>query len=351
MKNNLESLCVLRLSAIGDVTNCLATIKALKGALPDTRISWVIGKTEAALIGDTPDIEFIIFDKARGLSAYLELRRELSGRRFDALLMMHASMRANLASLAISAKRKLGFDKARARDFQWLFSNERITPIANPHVIDGFLQFTNLIAGRELTPVWGIDSPTSATASIEQRLGNISAYAVISPCSSERARNFRNWPSERYASMIDYMADRYAIPTVLSGGNTERERQAGNAICSQAQSKPINLIGETSLPQLYVLLAKARLLISPDSGPMHIAVSAGTPAIGLFATSNPARTGPARRRELVVSHYDEALQKYLDKTIDTARWGERVRHPEAMLLVDSASVRERIDQCLGASNG
>ncbi|MGB7397074.1 MAG: glycosyltransferase family 9 protein, partial [Candidatus Macondimonas sp.] len=118
-----ENLCLLRLSALGDVTHLLPIIHTLRRHWPQTRLTWVIGKLEARLVGDLPGVEFIVFDKGAGWRGYRDLHRQLTGRRFDQALIMQVALRANLASLAIRAPLRIGFDRARAKDGHRLFIN------------------------------------------------------------------------------------------------------------------------------------------------------------------------------------------------------------------------------------
>ena len=138
-------LCIVRLSAIGDVCNTVPVVRAIQRALPQSSITWVIGKTEHALLSGLEGVQFVVLDKSRGFRAFLELRQQLAGQHFDLLLHMHASLRANLVSLFVSSKIRLGFDRARARDFQWLFCNKYIDAIDRQHVVDGFFEFSNAI--------------------------------------------------------------------------------------------------------------------------------------------------------------------------------------------------------------
>jgi len=126
-----ESICVIRLSAIGDTCHALAVVRAIQDTWPETRITWIIGKTEAGLMADIPEIEFIIFDKNKGRKAYADVSAQLKGRQFDVALCMHASMRANWLCRSINTPLRLGFDFKRARDFQWLFTNRRIKAVEN----------------------------------------------------------------------------------------------------------------------------------------------------------------------------------------------------------------------------
>ncbi len=344
-----ETVCILRLSAIGDVCNAQAAIMALKNAAPDTRLTWIIGKTEASLVGDTPGIEFIIFDKSRGLAAYRDLKRQLRGRRFDALLMMHASMRANLASRMIRADRRIGFDKARAKDFQFLFSNERIDARQCQHVLDGFLQFVEQLGVSNPRPNWAIVNSDESTMTQYIDRTDSRPVVLISPCTSQRSRNFRNWSAANYAAICDYVVWKFKARVFLTGGGSELEQEYSDEISARCAEAPLSLIGKTGLKELYALIKAADLLICPDSGPLHMAVAAGTPVVGLYASSNPARTGPYRSRELVANSYAEAARKYLDKDVAELAWGERIRDPNVMSQISPEQVVAKIDQAFAAS--
>ena len=134
-----QNICVVRLSAIGDTCHTLAVVRRLQDNWPDAAITWIIGKTEAALMAGIDDVELIIFDKSKGRHAYDDVQRQFEGRRFDIALCMHASMRVNLLCRALPSDVRLGYDKARARDFQWLFTNQRVPPAAEQHVLDAML--------------------------------------------------------------------------------------------------------------------------------------------------------------------------------------------------------------------
>src|SRR5690606_18824991 len=136
-----SDLCLIRLSAIGDTCHTVPVVRALTRAWPATRLVWVIGKTEHSLMRGLEGVHFEVLDKSRGVAGLADLRRRLAGRRFPLLLHMHASMRANLASLAARADIRLGFDRARARDYQWHFCNAHLPPRAQQHVMDGLFEF------------------------------------------------------------------------------------------------------------------------------------------------------------------------------------------------------------------
>lgn len=339
-----KSVCVVRLSAIGDTCHALAVVRSIQDNWPETRISWIIGKTEASLLGDIPEIEFIIFDKSAGFSAYRKLRRKLKGRRFDVALCMHASLRANLIIPLIPSRHKIGFDRARARDYQWWFTNRRIAARPRPHALDSMAQFAEFIGVRRRQLRW--DIPLSAThREFAARFIDPEKPALlISPCSSDRARNFRNWSAENYAAAANYARDKYGCQIVLTGGASAEELEYGQTISTLCGNQAVNLIGRTTLKQLLALIRAATAVLCPDSGPAHMATAAGTPVIALFATSNPQRTGPYLSQQLVVNAYPEAVERFLGKDVAQIRFGRRVRHPGATGLIRLWEVKNKLDR-------
>ncbi len=343
-----ESICVIRLSAIGDCCHTLAVVRSIQSAWPSTKITWVIGRTELSLLEGVDGVEFIIFDKSRGWRAHLDVRSQLQGRRFPILLHMHASMRANLASRMIRAKLRLGYDRARARDSQWLFTNARIPAMPEQHVLDGMFSFIEYLGLTERDHVrW--DIPISDA---DRQFGNdVCAAAgptcIISPCSSQRFRNFRNWTVENYVALVDYLHDTYGANVVLTGGPTDIEKEYGDRIAAGAAGPITNLIGDTSLKRLLAVIDGASLVVCPDSGPAHMATTVGTPVVGLYATSNRRRTGPYFSQHLVADRYPEAIRQEFGKDVGEVAWGQRVRDPDAMNLITLDDVTTKVDLVLG----
>ena len=339
-----DSLCVVRLSAIGDTCHALAVIRNLQDNWPQTSITWIIGKSEAALHAGLDGVEFITFDKSRGSAAYRDLKQALDGRRFDAALCMHASWRVNRLIRLLPANLKLGFDFRRARDFQWLFTNARIPAAPGEHSLEAMMGFARALGAATQPLRWDIPVSDADRAFAEGHCRY--PTVVISPCSSQRSRNYRNWSIERFAGVARYAQTRFGCRVLVTGGGSDLEREYGEQIAASVGADIRNLVGQTSLKQSFAIFQEADVVISPDSGPAHMATAAGTPVIGLYATSNPDRTGPIVSRRLTVNRYPEALSKYLGKSVDEVRWGRRVRHPDAMELIEVADVTEKIDLVL-----
>lgn len=343
------SLCIIRLSAIGDTCHTVPVVRALQDTWPGTRLTWIIGKTEHSLLKGLEGVEFIVLDKGLGWRGYAAVHRALRGRRFDALLHMHASARANLVSLLVRSPLRIGFDRARARDQQWLFTNTKLPARRERHVMDGLFEFAELIGVTQpAEPRWDIPVAAEDVAAIAPHFAEGGPTLVISPCTGQRFRNYRNWRVDWYAEIADYAAQRYGARVLLTGGNTAIEQSYGRDITAMAKSKPHNLIGQTSLKQLIAVLRHASVVLCPDSGPAHMATAVGTPVVGLYATSNRHRTGPYFSQSLVVDKYPEAVEREFGRPIETLRWGERVRDPAAMSLITVADVVPKLDAAFAA---
>ena len=335
-----EKICVVRLSAIGDTCHALAVVRRIQDNWPDAKITWIIGKTEAQLMADIPDIEFIIFDKSKGRQAYKDVRLGLDDSSFDIALCMHASLRANFIYRSIRAPIRLGFDRKRAKDFQWLFTNRRIDAEHGVHALEAMMSFASTIGAGPQPIRWEIPLSEDAREFAADYKSPNKPLVVISPCSSNRSRNFRNWSVASYAKAIEHLISK-SCRVVLTGGPSALEIEYGEALSANGVAD--NLVGKTSLKELAALIDAADLVICPDSGPAHMATAFGTPVLGLYATSNPDRTGPFASNELTANRYPDAALKYLGKPVEKLRWGQRVRHPEAMDLITVADVTGKID--------
>lgn len=344
-KNNPpRSICVMRLSAIGDVCHTVPVIRTLQHYWPYTKITWIIGKAEYSLVKGLPDIEFIIFDKSKGMRAFWDLKSQLKGRDFDLLLHLQEALRSSIATLFIKATTKLGYHKKDCQDYQWLFTNTQIELKPRIHYMERLLLFTDALGLSPPKIEWNIPVNNKDTAQAKSLMPQNKPFVVISPCSSVRKNNYRNWTPEKYRKIAEIIENKFNHAVVITGGNSELEKEFGNHIEYNAKVPVTNLVGKLNLKQLLVILKEASAVISPDSGPAHMANTVGTPVIALFSTSNPDFTGPYNNRDWIVNRYPDALQKYLNLTIDSAAWGQRVRTPEAVDLITIDDVVEKLEK-------
>lgn len=343
---DINSLCIVRLSAIGDVTHMVPIIHSIHKFRPHIKITWIIGKTEHQLLSDLKNVEFILFDKNRGLGAYTDILQQLNRRSFDVVFAAQVSLRANILTALLRAKRKIGFDRQRSKDLHSLVINECIEP-ANEHVLDSFFQFVERIGISHRTLDWSI--PISAgdeQFAIDHLPANVPLLA-ISPCSSHK---LRNWSVQGYAEVANYAHDKFQMQTVLLGGPSELELEYGENISRLLKHKPINLIGKDTLKQLLATIQRVTILVSPDSGPAHIATCVNTPVIGLHAASNSKRSGPYLSQMHCVDKYAEAAQLEYGKTLDALKWGTKIEKAGIMDLITPNDVIIKLDQFMQKHN-
>jgi len=288
-------------------------------------------------------VEFITVDKRAGFAARRDLRARLRGRRFDVLLHMQLSLRASLLSLQVPAAVRLGFDRARARELQWLFTNARIAPRSREHVLDSFLGFLDALGIHERTPRWDVPLPSAALSYAEKLIPDARPTLVISPCSSHSRRN---WRPEGYAAVADHAVRRHGMRVILAGGPTAQERAAGAQIEQAAHVPLVNQIGRDTLPQMLALLSRATALLTPDSGPAHMATMVGTPVIGLYAATNPARSGPYLSQRWCVDAYPQAARRYRGRDPQQLPWTEKIEAPGVMDLIQVPQVTGKLDELL-----
>ncbi|SBV35166.1 Glycosyl transferase family 9 [uncultured Stenotrophomonas sp.] len=334
-------LCLLRLSALGDVTHVLPLVHTLQQGLPGTELHWVIDKAGHKLLDGLPGVSFHVYDKNSGLAGMRALRRELPAGGFGGLLQMQVAFRANVLSAFIPARRRIGYDKSRSKDLHGLFINERIPDRPGIHVLDAIGSFCEPLGLKQTDVAWDLATPPEAHVwARAQWEDDGRPVLMISPCSSHARRN---WHAGRYAAVADHAAAR-GWKVVLCGGRSELERSTTDAILAAMREPALDLVGKDTLKQLPALLARANLLVTPDSGPMHIANAVGTKVLGLHAASNPERSGPYSDRRYCVDRYDDAARRFLHKPASALKWGAKVEFDGVMDLVtvdDAVAAFER----------
>lgn len=340
-----RKVCLLRLSAIGDCCHAVPLLRSLQLAWPYTSFTWVIGSTEAKLMRLLPGVEFIEVNKREGLKGLRALRRRLRHRRFDLLLNLQHSLRASAASLCIPARRHIGFARADSRELQWLVTKENIDPTGRVHVADGFLAFADAMGVWQRAIHRSLPVPAEARARAHWLIPGEQPTLVISPCSSHA---LRNWSAERYAAVADHAASRLGMRVLLCGGRSATERAMADAIISHAVSGITDLTGRDTLLELQAVLERATVLLSPDSGPVHMANLANTPVIGLYAATRLARSGPHGAAQWSVDAYDEAARRFLGKSADSLPWRRKIEVPGVMDLITVDQVTAKLDQLMAA---
>lgn len=337
-------IAIVRFSALGDVVMVSAAVRALQRSLPAATITWITSPLAYALLKDMESVHFEVMEKPRSLADYRAFYRTFRHRRFDVVLAMQANLRINLLYPALHAPVKIGFDRTRAREGQWLFCNRRI-PFRDTHLVDSFLSFVETLTGKPSTAIWGLPVDESdATWARDQLHALPKPWVAIHPHASKAERN---WLPERYAEVVKEAVSRWQCGIVFTGGNSKTEQALCEQLSQLAPGHTLNLCGKTSPKQLAALLSQVDVLIAPDTGSVHIARAVDTPVIGLYAVASTKLTGPYQQLDYCVDRYPQAVKKYLCKDTDQIAWNTRVHHPDAMSLIEVADVIRQLQKLLG----
>jgi heptosyltransferase I len=299
------SIVIVMLSALGDAVHVLPVANALRRRWPDTRITWIIQPVPHALVrGHSAIDEFIVFRRRHGVDAwrsYIELQESLRGRRFDLALALQVYLKAGLITALVPATTKLGFDRARARDMNWVFTTQRVRARPPGHVQDQYFEFLEHI-GVDPEPVeWKLqpdDAERAAQAEFFSKLDRPVCAVVVATSKPKK-----NWAPDRYARLLEIIERDHGLQPVLVGGPARFEQRAADRIMASSRAHIISELGD-DVRRLLWLLDGARLVISPDTGPLHIARALDVPVVGLYGYTNPKRYGPYRRfTDLIVDGY------------------------------------------------
>ena len=339
-----KNICIIRLSALGDVSHAVPVLRAIQKAWPQARITWICGRLEHKLLSLLDGVRFVVVDKRAGLGGYRRLMRELAGERFDVLLQMQTSTRANLTGACVRAEIKLGWDKARAREFHQWFMTDAVPEAPFQHQVQGHLSFARTLGLDADEPTWDFPVGEAEAEFARSMIHEGQRTLVLSPCSSHPARN---WRADRYAAVADHAVRDLGMRVILSGGPSNTEREFGQAIEASMTKPVINMIGRDTLPQLVALMQRAAIVLSPDSGPAHLANAMGTPVVGLHASTWSRRSGPYDSLRLCVDKFPEAARRFRGKEPEELRWGTRIEDPGVMDLIEVEEVLERLEAAAG----
>ncbi len=304
-----DNICIVMMSAVGDAVHVLPVINALKRANPKTRITWVLQPGPAGLVrGHRSVDEIIIFDRAKGWRAFADVRAALAKRSFDLVINLQVYFKAGIVTAFTHAPIKLGFDRSRARDFNWLFTNRKIPKQPVQHVQDQYFEFLYALGVSPEPVEW--DFGPNAAERAWQREFSASTDRPIASIVIATSKAEKDWLPERWAEVADALYDKFGMQVVLVGGKSERELTAERIVMERARHKPRSELG-SGLRKLVAILDASSLVLSPDTGPLHMSVALDRPVISLLGYTNPKRTGPYRKfKDLIIDAYGEPGEDY-----------------------------------------
>jgi heptosyltransferase I len=304
-----DNICIVMMSAVGDAVHVLPVINALKRANPKTRITWVLQPGPAALVrGHRSVDEIIVFDRARGWRAFAHVRSELAKRKFDLVINLQVYFKAGLVTGFTRAPVKLGFDRSRARDFNWLFTNRKIPAHPVQHVQDQYFEFLSALGVSPEPVEWDL-GPREDEREWQRRFTSTIRRPIASIVVAT-SKPEKDWIPDRWVEVADALYEQFGMQIVLVGGKSEREAAAARIIMEKAKYEPRSELG-SGLRNLVSILDSSALVLSPDTGPLHMSVALNRPVISLMGYTNPKRTGPYRKfHDLIIDAYGDPGEDY-----------------------------------------
>ncbi|MEN6374943.1 MAG: lipopolysaccharide heptosyltransferase I [Smithella sp.] len=294
------NILIVKLSAIGDVIHTLPSLAVLRKLYPDAHITWVVEEAAAGLMKNHPLLDAVLISRRKSWIKSLrkgefsrplrEVRAffgELRQRPYDLVIDFHGLLKSAMIVLLSGGKRKLGYDSMQ--ELSGLFYNEKIPEDMNKHAVDRYLDFPRYLGAKIEKVQFILPSDNAAETRIQSllekyRLAN-KKFIVVNPVAYWETKL---WDDEKFAGLADLIKTKLNIEVVFTGS----EQESIEKISAQMKNKAVNLVGETTLPELAYLYKKALMLITTDSGPMHLAAAVGTPVVALFGPTDPQRTGP-----------------------------------------------------------
>ncbi|HEX5581796.1 MAG TPA: glycosyltransferase family 9 protein [Gemmatimonadaceae bacterium] len=299
----LDRVAIVMLSAVGDSVHVLPVVTALRRHRPDMHLTWMIQRGPLSLVEGHPSVsEFVTVEPtAAGLARY---RREMRDRSFDLVIDLQVALKGGLVTALTPARAKLGFDRARARDLNWLFTTHRIPPHPRQHVQDQYFEFLDALSVPHEPVTWQLGPRPDERPWQREFLSRFDRPIAAVVCGTSSPD--RDWLPERWAAVCDALDADYGLQPVLVGGPSDRERATAAEVRRLARhSAPVDALG-SGLRKLVSILDGSALVLSLDTAPLHISVALDRPVVSLMSQADPKRTGPYRRfRDLVVNAFAE----------------------------------------------
>jgi lipopolysaccharide heptosyltransferase I len=341
-------LLVVRLGSLGDIVHALPAVSSLRAAWPQARLDWLVEARWQELIELNPDISNVIPVDTRGWRRALlrpstwrsltGLQETLRRANYEAAIDFQGLYKSALLARLSRAPRRLGFAKGFLKEAGAArFYTEPVRPPENTHVIEMNLAVARAAGARESPAQFPLPTTGEDEAAVEQMLAThrLRDFVILSPGGGWGSKC---WPVERYALVHNSLARERGWRTVVNAGPGE-ESLASEFMVRARVTRPVHLT--LSLRQLVALTRRARLLISGDTGPLHLAAALGTPVVGLYGPTDPVRNGPYSPRAVVLHHREQATITYKHED----------KPSPALLAITVEEVIAAVNRCLEGSGG
>ncbi len=287
---------LVRLGSLGDIIHALPSAAALRDTLPGAQIDWAVEAKWKRLLEGNPDLSNVVVVSRSSAAGFAQTLRRLRSAKYTCVVDFQALYKSALLAFATRAPRRIGFTSSYAREgLAALFYTDRLNP-RGPHKVDHNLTLAECAGARRSTPRFPlvIHSEDEEEVSCALAARNLGEYFVLNPGGGWVSKC---WPAERYGELHRRLSKKLGVRGVVSFGPGE-EKLPEEVISAAGSLPPIAL--PLGLGPLMALLKQAKLVISADTGPLHLASALGAPVVGLFGPTDPSRNGPYSPRDVVV---------------------------------------------------
>jgi predicted lipopolysaccharide heptosyltransferase III len=299
--SGIKKILIIRLRRIGDIIMTTPAISALRKAFPDAFISYVVEKPYRELVEGHPELDkVIVLERKQGARDFFRLIRIIRREKYDAILDLHGGPRASLITLFSKAKLKIGY-RIKYRNFIYHIKLARKPETGQLHSVESHINFVRALAVDIKSPP-PLNLPHARKGDVEKvkkiiKENRLEEFKIIT-IHIGAGNEFRDWGTDNWIKLIDFLAKRPDVKTVLIGGH--EDKQAEEEILKKSKRSPLSLVGKLNLRELRELISHSSLFVGSDSGPMHIAASTSTPIVALFGPTLPANFSPWQARSFLI---------------------------------------------------
>lgn len=337
MSANPRRVLIVKLSAIGDVLHTLPAAVALRRALPEAEIAWAVEGRSRELLEGHPAVDRVIRLRRRWLTsppAVWDIRKTLQAYAPDVTIDAQGLLKSGVLSWLSGAGMRIGYAAPEAREGSAAFATHRVAP-TTAHVVDRHLELLAPLGISGKSHGFGMPRQDASRRNVDawwKTLALPDSPAVINPGAGWISKL---WPPERFASVARQLGRQHGLVSLVVWGGTS-EREAAERIVEAAEGEAV-MAPATSLPELAEVATRARVFLSSDTGPLHLAAAVGAPCVGLFGPVPASRNGPYGPGHVSVEP-PAGLRP---------AWKDRKRDTRSMLAIDADRVLAAASQLIG----
>lgn len=276
---------IARLSSLGDVVCSLPAAVALKRSFPASEIVWAVDPRFRGVVDACASVNTVV--EARP-SAHPRSWGVAVGR-FDAALDLQGLFKSAILVARCQAKRKVGYHWQR--EGAWLWSEKVLPDPTSFHVVDQYVDVARSLGAELHRAEFDLRPPSEAVESVKAKLAAAGVEGDVIAMNAGAGWATKRWPAAHFSQLCNMVADLRLTPVFLGGGGPQ-DRDAFEEVCEGLPSRPVDLLGQTSVPELIALIAQSKAHVGGDTGSTHIAAALGIPAIGLYSITHPRRSCP-----------------------------------------------------------